>query len=406
MISERVLSTIIKNLSQQHLELEPTAETHLPEAEPGRKYLLYMHVPFCQRLCPYCSFNRYPFRPEIAAPYFASMRKEMLMLKDLGYDFESVYVGGGTPTIMIDELCETIDLARETFSIKEVSSETNPNHLAPEYLQKMKGRIQRLSVGVQSFDDGLLKQMDRYDKYGSGAEILERIAEATPCFDSLNVDMIYNFPSQTEDILFSDLEKLALCGCTPDHVHAPVRVVGHGAQDSLDAGDGGARPGVPLLPHHRGGARRGRGPAVREPDQLDLRPPRPCGACHPVAAHRRVFERPRGVPRHRQRVGHASERQHLREHVRPARVQRLHCTGPHVGHGQVQGGQARPHALPPDAAAAQPAFGQARVPARLRLHRGGRPACGDGVSPPCRGVRNRRCGRGARSRPRAATWRR
>ena len=214
MISERVLSTIIKNLSQQHLELEPTAETHLPEAEPGRKYLLYMHVPFCQRLCPYCSFNRYPFRPEIAAPYFASMRKEMLMLKDLGYDFESVYVGGGTPTIMIDELCETIDLARETFSIKEVSSETNPNHLAPEYLQKMKGRIQRLSVGVQSFDDGLLKQMDRYDKYGSGAEILERIAEATPCFDSLNVDMIYNFPSQTEDILFSDLEKLALCGCT------------------------------------------------------------------------------------------------------------------------------------------------------------------------------------------------
>ena len=55
------------------------------------------------------------------------MRKEMLMLKDLGYDFDSLYVGGGTPTIMIDELCETIDLARETFSIGEVSSETNPN---------------------------------------------------------------------------------------------------------------------------------------------------------------------------------------------------------------------------------------------------------------------------------------
>ena len=259
------------------------------------------------------------------------------MLKDLGYDFESVYVGGGTPTIMIDELCETIDLARETFSIKEVSSETNPNHLAPEYLQKMKGRIQRLSVGVQSFDDGLLKQMDRYDKYGSGAEILERIAEATPCFDSLNVDMIYNFPSQTEDILFSDLEKLGALRLHPDHVHAPVRVVGHGAQDSLDAGDGGARPGVPLLPHHRGGARRGRGPAASStgPSWTYARRDH-VAACHPVAAHRRVFERPRGVPRHRQRVGHASERQHLREHVRPARVQRLHSTGPHVGHGQVQ----------------------------------------------------------------------
>ena len=367
-----------------------------------------MHVPFCQRLCPYCSFNRYPFRPEIAAPYFASMRKEMLMLKDLGYDFESVYVGGGTPTIMIDELCETIDLARETFSIKEVSSETNPNHLAPEYLQKMKGRIQRLSVGVQDFDDGLLKQMDRYDKYGSGAEILERIAEATPCFDSLNVDMIYNFPSQTEDILFSDLEKLALCGCTQT-TFTPLYVSSATARKIASTlGTVGHDREYRYYRIIEGVLAGGEDPLFENLDQLDLRPPLTMWSMPPSrCSSTRVFERPRGVPRHRQRVGHASERQHLREHVRPARVQRLHSTGPHVGHGQVQGGQARPHALPPDAAAAQPAFGQARVPARLRLHRGGRPACGDGVSPPCRGVRNRRCGtRRRRSRPRAATWRR
>lgn len=172
-----------------------------------------MHVPFCERLCPYCSFNRYPLREDVAAPYFAHMRKEMLMLKDLGYDFESIYVGGGTPTIMIDELCETLDLARDTFNIKEISSETNPNHLTRPYLEKLKGRVQRLSVGVQSFNDDLLKQMDRYEKYGSGKEILERIAEAIPYFTSLNVDMIFNFPSQTEDILIDDLEKIALCGC-------------------------------------------------------------------------------------------------------------------------------------------------------------------------------------------------
>ena len=150
----------------------------MPAPEPGQKYMLYMHVPFCERLCPYCSFNRYAFRAEIAGPYFDNMRKEMLMLKDLGYDIESIYVGGGTPTVMIDELCETLDLARDTFDIKEVASETNPNHLARPYLEKMKGRIQRLSVGVQSFDDALLKQMDRYEKYGSGDEIMERIAEA------------------------------------------------------------------------------------------------------------------------------------------------------------------------------------------------------------------------------------
>lgn len=102
---------------------------------------------------------------------------------------------------------------RDLFHVKEVNSETNPNHLIPEYLDKLKGRIQRLSVGVQSFDDGLLRQMDRYEKYGSGEEIFERIGQAAPYFASLNVDMIFNFPTQTEDILISDCEKIALCGC-------------------------------------------------------------------------------------------------------------------------------------------------------------------------------------------------
>ena len=207
MLSERLLTSVVRECTKNYLRLEPTQERRVPGPKPGQKYMLYMHVPFCERLCPYCSFNRFPFAEERAVPYFANLRKEMLMLKDLGYDFDSVYVGGGTPTIMIDELCDTIDLARETFSIKEVSSETNPNHLIPAYLDKLQGRVQRLSVGVQSFDDDLLKQMDRYEKYGSGDVILERIAEAEPYFDSLNVDMIFNFPSQTEDVLMADLEK-------------------------------------------------------------------------------------------------------------------------------------------------------------------------------------------------------
>ena len=212
MLSERMLTGIVKGMTMHHLALSPTDEKFVPSAEPGRKYMLYLHVPFCERLCPFCSFNRYPFKEEIARPYFASMRKEMLMLKDLGYDFESIYVGGGTPTILIDELCETLDLAREHFSVREVASETNPNHLIRPYLEQLKGRVQRLSVGVQSFDNNLLKQMDRYDKYGSAEEILERIAEALPYFDSLNVDMIFNFPTQTEDVLLSDLETVATCG--------------------------------------------------------------------------------------------------------------------------------------------------------------------------------------------------
>lgn len=208
MLSERLLSTVVRGCTNQYLRLTPCEETHIPGPVPNQRYMLYMHVPFCERLCPYCSFNRFPFAEDRARPYFANMRKEMLMLKDLGYDFDSLYIGGGTPTIMLDELCETIDLAKDTFSIKEVSSETNPNHLIPEYLDKLQGRVQRLSVGVQSFDNGLLKQMDRYEKYGSGEEILERIQAASPYFTSLNVDMIFNFPAQTEDILISDIEKV------------------------------------------------------------------------------------------------------------------------------------------------------------------------------------------------------
>ncbi len=212
MLSERMLSNAVKFFNGQYMNLEDLGVNSLPAAQPGKGYMLYAHIPFCERLCPYCSFNRFPFSEKRAVPYFVQLRKEMHMLKDLGYDFESLYLGGGTPTVMIDELCETIDLARELFSIKEVSSETNPNHLIPEYVDKLTDRVQRLSVGVQSFDDGLLKQMQRYEKYGSSAEIFERIQWASPKFHSLNVDMIFNFPSQTEEMLRHDVEMLKACG--------------------------------------------------------------------------------------------------------------------------------------------------------------------------------------------------
>ncbi|MBO4351895.1 MAG: radical SAM protein, partial [Eggerthellaceae bacterium] len=214
MLSERLISLAVEQTSKNYLKLNPTTDTHVPGPKPGQKYMLYVHVPFCQKLCPYCSFNRFPFSEARAVPYFDALRREMRMLAELGYDFDSVYVGGGTPTIMIDELCATIDLARELFSVREVSSETNPNHLIPEYLEKLEGRVQRLSVGVQSFDDGLLKQMDRYDKYGCADEIVERIKLATPYFTSMNADMIFNFPAQTEDMLIHDIERIVESGAT------------------------------------------------------------------------------------------------------------------------------------------------------------------------------------------------
>lgn len=212
MFAERLLTPVMRRINNRYLSLEPLATRALPPADPNKEYLLYVHVPFCERLCPYCSFNRYPFDADRAKAYFVSLREEMRRVADLGYRCGSMYVGGGTPTIDIDELCTTIDLARELFDIREVSSETNPNHLYDRWIDPLVDRVQRFSVGVQSFDDDLLKQMDRYDKYGSGAAILERLQAVQGRFHSLNVDMIFNFPSQTEESLRRDLDMLKASG--------------------------------------------------------------------------------------------------------------------------------------------------------------------------------------------------
>ena len=358
MLSERILSRLIHTMTKQHLALNPTSETTMPPATPGQKYMLYMHVPFCERLCPYCSFNRYPFREEVARPYFANMRKEMLMLKDLGYDFESIYVGGGTPTVMIDELCETLDLARDEFNIREVASETNPNHLTQPWLDKLQGRVQRLSVGVQSFDDDLLKQMDRYEKYGSGDVILERIAEAEPYFDSLNVDMIFNFPSQTEDVLMADLEKIALSGCRQT-TFSPLYV--SSATTRKMAATLGAMD------------------YDREYRYYQILDGVLAGGDDPLFDRTTLwtFTRPdkEGKPADAPQI----DEYQVNYDEYPA----------HVHHGQDRDEQARPHALPLPARSVQAAPGQARLRARLRLqHRDG-PSHGAGVHALEQGVRNR-----------------
>ncbi|MBN2847515.1 MAG: coproporphyrinogen III oxidase family protein [Coriobacteriia bacterium] len=212
MLAERLLSAAVETAQKRYFADAPRRVPSLPGPEPGKPYLLYAHVPFCERLCPYCSFNRFPFAEDPARAYFASLREQMRMVAELGYTFDSLYIGGGTPTILVDELCETIDLARDLFGVREVSTETNPNHLVPEILDPLKDRVQRMSVGVQSFDDGLLRQMDRYDKYGSGAEILARLQSLEGFFHSLNVDMIFNFPSQTEEILRADIAAVKASG--------------------------------------------------------------------------------------------------------------------------------------------------------------------------------------------------
>jgi menaquinone C8-methyltransferase len=213
MLIERFITYIARKKNADYLRFSPGADLTVPRMAYDIPRLLYIHVPFCEELCPYCSFNRIVFREELARPYFEALRGEIRAYAELGYNFQAVYVGGGTPTVLIDELDRTLGLARELFDLKEVSVETNPNHLTPVNIGLLRGMgVNRLSVGVQTFADGLLKTIQRYHKYGSGAEIVERLAAAQGRFDTLNVDMIFNFPTQTMEILEQDLKTIVGLG--------------------------------------------------------------------------------------------------------------------------------------------------------------------------------------------------
>jgi len=206
MLVEKLITYIARKKNESYLQFSPTVPLVVPRITQNTPTLLYIHVPFCEELCPYCSFNRVVFREEIARTYFDALRREVQMYKELGYDFKALYVGGGTPTILIDELEKTIGLIKKNYTVSEISVETNPNHLTKNRLEILKDiGVDRLSVGVQSFDNGLLKAIERYHKYGSGQEIAERLHQIKGVFHTLNVDMIFNFPMQTMDILENDL---------------------------------------------------------------------------------------------------------------------------------------------------------------------------------------------------------
>ena len=195
------------------MKFESGGSPIVDSASPAKLPLLYIHIPFCEKLCPYCSFHRMVFDENLCRDYYRAVRKEIGLYKNKGYDFAGIYVGGGTPTVLPVELAETLNLARQCFSIRQVSVETNPNHLTEETLSVLKeAGVNRLSVGIQSFDDRLLKDMERYEKYGGHEILVERLSHTMGRFDTLNADMIFNFPSQTMTMLEKDIETLISIG--------------------------------------------------------------------------------------------------------------------------------------------------------------------------------------------------
>lgn len=207
---EELLANFVRRLNRHAMRFADTGRgAVLPPGNADRRYLLYLHVPYCIALCPFCSFHRVVFEPDSSKRYFDCLRREVEHARELGYCFDELYVGGGTPTVLPDELVATIDAVRGAHPVDEVSVETNPDHLRPEALRRLaEAGVTRLSVGVQSFDDALLKAMRRFENYGSGAAIADRLVNVRGMLDTINVDMIFNLPNQSETSLRRDLDIL------------------------------------------------------------------------------------------------------------------------------------------------------------------------------------------------------
>lgn len=199
---------VVKNTFASCINITSTLknESKYSSIDSQKKYLLYIHVPFCDNLCPFCTFHKFKHNFEDSNRYFKILREEIKVLKRKNVKVDSVYVGGGTPLINEKQLRITIKLVKKLFDVEDISCETDPNHIDVNTVYKLKGLIKRLSIGVQSFDDEILKQLSRYKRFGSSLEIKEKISKIAGILPITNIDLIFNIPNQTQDILRDDLQ--------------------------------------------------------------------------------------------------------------------------------------------------------------------------------------------------------
>lgn len=191
--------------------IEPTESmmtTEKYKVKTPRKSLgLYLHIPFCVRKCNYCDFMSFgDVTPKDQGAYFEALRKELqLHAKVYGntYIVDSIFLGGGTPSLPEESLIsELIAAVYDSFSISdaaEVTIESNPGTLTKRKLNAyLASGINRLSMGVQSFDDRLLTYIGRIHTAG---DALNNYELARSCgFWNINLDLMFAIPGQTMDI--------------------------------------------------------------------------------------------------------------------------------------------------------------------------------------------------------------
>lgn len=169
---------------------------------------IYVHVPFCEQLCPYCPYYRTSYNELFAKQYIQAIIKEISFYakRFSNLSVKSVYFGGGTPTVLSEELLGIISAIKNNFKVEgPICLETNPSDLTQRKIDIMKlGGVNSVSLGVQSFSPKLLELIGR--KYNA-TKILKVLAWLKKSeFLTINVDLMFALPGQTPEDFISDLE--------------------------------------------------------------------------------------------------------------------------------------------------------------------------------------------------------
>ena len=187
------------------------------------KPALYIHIPFCAQKCAYCDFASWAGRDAAREAYFAALESELDgWIARTGNEFSTVFIGGGTPSLVEPEYI--VRIARKV-RCGEFSMEANPGTLTPEKLRAYReAGINRLSMGVQSFDDGLLRKIGRIHTAAQAEQAFFMARDAG--FENINLDLMYALPGQRVEQWRATLETAVRLG--PEHISAYSLIIEDG----------------------------------------------------------------------------------------------------------------------------------------------------------------------------------
>ena len=191
---------------------------------------LYIHIPFCVQKCAYCDFLSAPATEEVRSRYVEALLREIeqeaVFYRD--YPVETVFFGGGTPTVLnVSKLEKILCKLKENFSwdAKEISLECNPGTVTPEDLKRLhRAGFNRLSIGLQSAQEEELKKLGRIHTYETFLDVFWAAREAG--FDNINVDLMSALPGQTLETYLDTLEKVQKL--SPEHISAYSLIIEEG----------------------------------------------------------------------------------------------------------------------------------------------------------------------------------